>query len=180
MPQQKVIERKVNASDEVIALIRRCEKANPSEADLQALRQEFDKYPELWKAGGDVFNLALTALIDSQTNQGVVKESMKRGVSEIKTQLGYETASGAERLLIEACALAWLRYNVTEYRYTVVTNGEQTIRQADYWERRLTLAQRRYLKAIETLAKVRRLALPVLQLNVAQPGAEQLNIATAK
>jgi len=45
--------------------------------------------------------------------------------------------------------------------------------EADDRQRRITRSQRRYLDAILALAKVRRLALPVVQVNVAE---KQVNI----
>ena len=37
-----------------------------------------------------------------------------------------------------------------------------------YWDKRFSPAQRRYLRAIENLARVRRTALPVLHVNIAE------------
>jgi len=176
MPQQ-VIERKANLTDDLMAVIKACDKEKPSPEDMKALQAAFDKYPDLWRVGGDVFEIAVLALINSETKQASTREAMRRAVDNTKDQLGYKTASGAERLLIEACALAWLRYYLIEYRYTLAGKNSQTITQSDYWDRSLTAAHKRYLKTVETLAKVRRLALPVMQLNVAQSGAKQLNVA---
>jgi hypothetical protein len=49
-----------------------------------------------------------------------------------------------------------------------------TITQATYHQRRLSLAQSCYLSAIRTLAQVRRLQVPAVQINVAE---QQLNVA---
>jgi hypothetical protein len=48
--------------------------------------------------------------------------------------------------------------------------------QGDYHQRRMDRAHRRYLSAIKTLATVRKLAVPVFQVNIAQ---KQMNIANA-
>ena len=55
--------------------------------------------------------------------------------------------------------------------------GNTTIVQADFWERRLSAAQRRFLRATETLARVRRLQLPAVQVNIAE---RQLNQVTTR
>jgi hypothetical protein len=45
---------------------------------------------------------------------------------------------------------------------------------ASYYQRSLSSAHKRYLSAIKTLAVVRKLALPVLQVNIAR---KQVNVA---
>ncbi len=165
--------------DNAIALIKRIDKGKPAPADLEALRRTFDQFPTLWRVSGDVLDIAARTIIDKNTTQASMRESMRRGMEEIKQSLGYDRAPGVERLLIEACALAWLRYGIAEYRYTQAMSETVTLPQGDYYERKLTAAHRRYLHSLETLAKVRRLAVPALQLNVAQPGARQLNVTTS-
>ena len=44
----------------------------------------------------------------------------------------------------------------------------------EFWERRLSMSQRRSLQACETLAKVRKMKLPSVQLNI---GEKQVNVA---
>jgi hypothetical protein len=139
----QVVERSLPATlnDEgqrIFDLIQCVDKGKPKPEDLKALQEAFDKIPDLWRVTGDVFDLALNSLINSQTKQASVKESMRRGVEDVKAQLGYKTANGAERILIEACSIAWLRYYLIDFRYSLVTNGEQSLTQADFWERRLT------------------------------------------
>jgi hypothetical protein len=53
--------------------------------------------------------------------------------------------------------------------------GKLTLAQADYRQRTRDRAHRRYLSAIRTLALVRKLAAPVLQVNIAK---RQVNVAT--
>jgi hypothetical protein len=81
---------------------------------------------------------------------------------------------------VDGVVLAWLHYAVTEHHYTHRVNADSaTYTSLNYWEKRLDRAQHRYLKAVEMLARVRRLAVPMVQINVAQPGARQLNVAAA-
>jgi len=51
---------------------------------------------------------------------------------------------------------------------------DRTIVQGDYQQRRMDRAHKRYLSAIKALALVRKLALPVLQVNIAR---KQVNVA---
>lgn len=51
-----------------------------------------------------------------------------------------------------------------------------------YCEKRLSAAQRRFTRACETLARVRKLSrnTPALQLNIATSGGQQVNVANGK
>jgi len=53
-----------------------------------------------------------------------------------------------------------------------------TFATGNYRDKLLTTTQTRYLKAVETLAKVRRMAknTPSLQINIAQDGGKQINV----
>ncbi len=54
-------------------------------------------------------------------------------------------------------------------------NGsEMSLRQAEFHQKRISMAQNRYLAAIRTLAQVRRLGVPVVQVNIAE---QQVNVA---
>jgi hypothetical protein len=52
--------------------------------------------------------------------------------------------------------------------------GEFSLTQATYHQHRISMAHSRYLSSIRTLAQVRRLQLPSVQVNIAR---EQLNVA---
>jgi hypothetical protein len=60
--------------------------------------------------------------------------------------------------------LCWLRLNIIENRHEAQSN--QTLAQGDYGERTLSSTQKRYLRAVETLAKIRKLGINV-QINIA-------------
>lgn len=78
-------------------------------------------------------------------------------------------ASPIEKLLLDDIVLCWLRLQFMEYRYTNEFNGSVSITKADHLERRLSATRRRYLQAVESLAKVRRLLSRAgVQVNVAQ------------
>lgn len=107
---------------------------------------------------------ASDALIEYMTGGApTATEIMRHDRKILLGQLGYNVAPMLERMLIESVVLAWMRYN-----------DELTIVQAEFRERRLSAAQRRYLRAVETLARIRRLALPALQVNIAD---KQVNLA---
>lgn len=52
--------------------------------------------------------------------------------------------------------MCWMGLNDCELNYTA--NAGQGREIAGFWEKKLTASQRRYLRAVETLARVRKLA----------------------
>ena len=61
-------------------------------------------------------------------------------------------------MLIQHAALCWLRFGLLELEVTAHTKGSHTLTAGAYWDRRLTGAQRRFMRAVETLEKVRALS----------------------
>ena len=66
-----------------------------------------------------------------------------------------------------------------DYHFTEMMNKDITLTMGKYWEGRLSAAQRRHLRAVETLARVRRLLsrIPAVQVNIATQGGQQVNVA---
>jgi len=96
----------------------------------------------------------------------LVREALSVTVESMRDALGYQEAPALERGLIERVVTCWLR-----------VEQEVVIAHADWWERRMTAAHGRYLRAVESLARVRRLTRPsALQINV---GDRQVNVAGA-
>jgi len=83
-----------------------------------------------------------------------------------------------ERLLIDEVVLTWLDKHRIDMHYgQQVESGSITLDALEQWEKVLSSKQARYLRAIETLARVRRLLkLPTVQVNVALEGGQQVNM----
>jgi hypothetical protein len=89
----------------------------------------------------------------------------------MEQELGYASATPLEQMLIKHIVLCYVRLTDTEWAYEAPpTNGALTLAQAQWWERKLAFAQTRYLRAVETLARIRKLGINV-QINV---GAQQI------
>jgi hypothetical protein len=90
----------------------------------------------------------------------------------MREEVAGSSPSSLERLLAERVVASWLQVQLFEGLY--IENMENaTIKQADYYQKRLDRAHRRHLSAIKTLAQIRRLG-PVLQINI---GKKQVNTA---
>ena len=79
--------------------------------------------------------------------------------------------SWEERLLVDRVVACWLQVH---YADAVYAQGmkDLTFNQGDYYQRRQDRAHRRYLSAIRSLAQVRRLLSPSIQVNIAE---QQIN-----
>src|SRR5215212_4736557 len=97
----------------------------------------------------------------------------------LKKDLGYDGAPMLEQLLIQQAALCWLKLNLVELGYSNTMKQSITLTLGMYWEKRLSAAQRRFTRACETLARVRKLSrnTPALQFNIAASGGQQVNVA---
>jgi hypothetical protein len=157
------------------ARLTRLEKGEGTQEDIDAWRSALIGAPDAWRVAGDMAKHTAREMIREAAGKNqAVHEAMKQGYREIKAGLGYETSPMLEKLLIDAIVLCWLRWTLTEYWYSKNTGDSPTITQADYWDRHLNATQRRYVRAIEALARVRKMDLPPLQINI---GGQQVNIA---
>jgi hypothetical protein len=85
--------------------------------------------------------------------------------------------SPIEQALAETATLGWFALRLYEGNYVSASRSEDglTLKQADFHLRRIDRAHRRFLSSLKTLATIRRLAIPALQINVASQQVNQLN-----
>lgn len=96
---------------------------------------------------------------------------------EMRDKLGYTTASPLEGMMIEHIVLCWLRLAVAELQFSAVISHGGTLDQIEHHQRRVGAAQKRFTRASESLARVRKLSRPSVQINVAAEGGRQVNVA---
>jgi hypothetical protein len=167
--------------DGIRAIIKATDKEHPKPEDLEKMRQMFDTLPSLSMHAMNVFEIAEQSVIDQLSGgKTFTAECLRREQEAKRRALGYEGAPLLEKMLIQAVVLAWLRYCDLERRYSAVTGESHTLAIGVHWERRLSAAQHRYFRSVETLARVRKLTVGMLQINVAGPGGQQVNQVIAK
>jgi hypothetical protein len=101
------------------------------------------------------------------------QELFRRQCTALTRDLTGPDPTPLETLLVDRIVLCWVHLHYVENIY-VQAMSELSITQATFHQRRLALAQSRYLSAIRTLAQVRRLQVPAMQVNIAD---QQLNVA---
>ena len=164
---------------EIVELTTRLEEAKaPDPQDVDRLRQLAIKMPDA----------LFPDCLQTQTIRHYLIGKMSHGVSQafmlaetdrLKQDLDYTAAPPLERLLIDHILTLRLRLLHAEVMYNETVLGKSaTFALGEYRDKLLTTTQTRYLRAIEGLAKVRRLArnTPSLQINIAQEGGKQINV----
>lgn len=147
------------------ALITAVDGGKPTKAQRAELARYFEQLPGLAKLQGDAMAHITARLVKSLHGRA---GGMAAGVhlANLKKELGYDEAPMIEQMLIEHILVCWARLQLVEWRNLNHTEGEHNMREGAYWEKALNAAQRRYLRACETLARVRRLNVKI-QVNVA-------------
>ena len=93
---------------------------------------------------------------DTISPVGATEEQM----AAMRTGLRWAESSTLEQMLIDHICLCWLRHNETEWWYHHVMEKVPSLKIGEFWEKRLSASQKRYLRSCETLAKVRKLLRP--------------------
>lgn len=162
---------------EFMELVKRCYREQPDKADLRELRKALETAPALYEKVFALATAVQNTLISKVTSGKTTALALTANVETMRQALGYEQAPIIEKMLIENILNAWLHYQHTEYHVTELIGSDSTFEVSRHWDRKLTNAQARYIRAIEALAKVRKLALPVLQVNINTDQGQQVNFA---
>lgn len=153
-------------------------------AALSEVRRRLDDAPALIRLWQSVAEHAEAVLLE--TNFGktpVTKEVRRREAAALREELAGPNPSPLERILVDRVVICWLQVALADVHSETVrgmVNNDATNhnlqRSEALFTRRQDAAHRRLLSAIRTLATVRRLALPVLQVNI---GQNQINTTAA-
>ena len=127
-----------------------------------------DLAPGYWAKMGDLASATRLVLIQQMAGEQnlVRQETMARQCAALTQELTGPTPSPLERLLVEGVVLCWLHLHYAEGLRLQMK--EVTFQQEEFHQRRISKMHARYLSAIRTLAQVRRLGVPAIQVNVGQ------------
>lgn len=84
-----------------------------------------------------------------------VRVCWKGKLADIRKDLAGENPSEVESLLAQHAALCWLRLAEVELLHTAKLAPSHTLTLGAYYDKRLSMAQRRFTRACETLERVR-------------------------
>ena len=148
------------------ALVKRTNGPRPSRADLDALRA--------FLAAQDGGGLAITAIsgmsilgevIDASTASEASRLVLRADANRLARTLGRDSAPPFERPLIDHTVTCWVRLQLAERDMTAATSRQHSMNEGAYRDKRLSEAQRRYLRALHLLAKLRHMG--PAQVNIA-------------
>ncbi|HEV2123580.1 MAG TPA: hypothetical protein VGW38_12495 [Chloroflexota bacterium] len=158
---------------ERVDLLRRANRGE--QQALEQLRVLFDATPGLWEANGDLAHHVEQAWIKTIAGENTFFiTSVEHTLQAMRTELAGPAPSPLERLLVERIIACWLHlhYVDTAYAQRLSKGVEWSVTR--HYQAWLDRAQHRYLAALKTLAQVRRLLVPVVQVNIAD---KQVNVA---
>jgi hypothetical protein len=133
-------------------------KKNPKEEDLQTLRKMMKEDANIWQMYGDwAHQCELMIMRDYFESNDFLGETVERKLRDLRNELNWETSTVLEKLLIRQICITWLRLYYVERQHHQATTGSHSLTHGVYWDKRLSEVQKRHLKAIESLAKVRKM-----------------------
>src|SRR5438445_399880 len=101
-------EQVVNLTDELREVVQRAEQGDRSA--LPALRKFLDEHPAVWRQCGDLAAVAERAWLDLACGTNLaLRESVMRRLEQLRAELGRETASPLEPLLVDRVVSCWLQ-----------------------------------------------------------------------
>ena len=148
--------KKESSYQDITSLIKKTDKENPKPEDLAEMQRYLDDNSALVVANS-ISRKALERAVEICSTSALVRELYNRQIKEKQNELGIKTASPIEKILIEQVVICWLRLNHFEMIYSNKTAESHTFTSGIYWDKKLSSAQRRLLKACESLAKVKKL-----------------------
>jgi hypothetical protein len=158
--------------DEILQLLKRAEAGDESVRDQ--IRELLIVCPEFAESlGGDLEEATERILATAVAGDNMAfREAIKLKMETLRRDLAGPAATPLESLLVDRIVMCWLQVqtaDIAQAKGEAPTSGFAT-----FQLRRQDSANRRYLAAIRSLATVRKMALPALQVNV---GQHQTNIA---
>ncbi len=150
-----------------------CAGNGDSEA-ISELRKMLNARPARWETIGNMATQAECSLVKLASGDNtVVNEAMYKKLNAMREELDGVSPTPLERLLVNRVVACWLQVYYADVIYAQNITAI-SLKQGDYYQERQDRAHRRYMSAILTLAQLRRLLIPPVQLNI---GNQQVNAA---
>jgi hypothetical protein len=163
--------------DVAMELYRKAKRPGATQADISAAITaiEADQDFDLAKLS-NIVSMATENLIERLAPEDrFTQECLRRRCANLALELSQPNDGQLERMLIDQIVLCWLRAGTAEQKYTAVTMESCSIKVADHWEKRLSATQKRYTRAVESLARVRKLTRPKVQVGIGTLNAALVN-----
>jgi hypothetical protein len=130
-----------------------------SEREVERVREMFREHKdlELWRCIPGPGQAPIDYLLQQRMAGAAMSEAWRERVEEMRRDLGYKESPAAEQMLISHIVLCWLQLAFIELKYAYVIHEGMTPAQGRLWDRRVSMAQRRFTRALTELARLRAL-----------------------
>ena len=159
------------------ALVKRANNGDKScLSQVRALFADGPRGKALREANGSPVERLRRSLVEKAAGENVlIKEAMEQEIVELEAELAGASPTRIEQLLAERASICGFILNRYEDGYA--RSDGWPIHAVDLQMRKIDKAHARFLSALRTLAQVRKLALPTLQVNIAR---NQVNVAETR
>ena len=148
----KAIDQPATSPDELAVLVARA--ANGDASTLPALRKLLRDPAVVELLGGNLAKCVQTSFIKPMCGDDLaVREAISAKLGLLRAELLGANPTPIEQLLVERVVACWLQVQDADMRYAHNQN-DMSIRQGDFYQRRMDASNRRYLAALKTLATV--------------------------
>lgn len=134
--------------------------------------------PRLWEMlsvlAGHAERSWVDVLASDTPNSTLARRTIEQDIKRKRREVAGEAASPLEDLLAERVALCWVASSHADAQYARKLKQGMTFKEGEYYARRCEQANRQLLRAVEALARVRKLLGPTIQVNIAD---KQINLA---
>jgi hypothetical protein len=144
-----------NLVQQLSALIDKANRGKPNGPQVKALRQFIDSHPEMAKEHNVVAYSVRRGLMLKISAEPGNFELFEREYEKNRDELGWKDASPIERLMIERVMLCWMRLLWCEHYDAGFMQGGVSMRESEYADKQLARAHSRYVRALESLARLR-------------------------
>ena len=158
---------------ELRALFKRASKGDKScIPEVRAVLADGASGRALSEQNGSSARWLRRSIIQKAAGENVfIQESIKQELDNVRSELEGPNPTPVDRLLAERASLCWFIVHWYENSYANSTGW--TIAQAELQHRKIDKAHSRFLSAVRALAQVRKLALPIVQLNIGKNQLER-------
>ena len=155
-----------------------CDRAEAGdETAMSAFREMAKVVPGMWDVFSNLAEATENAVLKRLAGDNLpAREGMKLRLQDMRVELAGPVCSPLERLLVERVVACWLQMQYADAMYAQ-RSPDLNLVWTEHYQQRQDRTHRRFLSACKSLAQVRKLALPVLQVNI---GDKQVNIAHAE
>lgn len=145
------------------------------EGSRERVRELLVREPAWVERLGSLADDAERELVAAGRPQTLMQECVRAEIRQSRERLTQPTDGPLERLLVERAVLSWAAVTHAETRRAIYWQNESIGHdQANFWDRRVSRLHSDFLRACKTLATVRKLHRPTVQVNI---GAQQLCVA---